>query len=79
MDRKEALRMIVEALEKTKPGAGNAITEETHLVDEKIIDSLDSMNFLFELETAAGKKFDQIDETFDDFRVSTLIDIVSSS
>lgn len=51
---------------------------ETDLVGEEIVDSLDSMNFLFELETALGYPLSKIDESFDDFRVGTLIDLILS-
>jgi acyl carrier protein len=75
----EAFAMITEALEKTGTGLSAKVTRETHLTDDKIIDSLDSMNFLFELETIVGKKLTAIDETFDDFRVERLIEILRAA
>jgi hypothetical protein len=34
------------------------------------------MTFLFELENDLGSKLEAIDETYDDFRVGALVDIV---
>jgi acyl carrier protein len=76
MTREKALELIKQALEKTLPNSGNDITLETSLVDDGIVDSLDSMNFLFELETALGKPMTSIDETFEDFKVASLVDIL---
>jgi acyl carrier protein len=41
-----------------------------------LLDSLDSMTFLFELENDLNTKLDAIDETYDDFRVGAIVDIV---
>lgn len=76
MTHDEALAMIRSALDATKPDLAGKISETTHLIADEILDSLDSMNFLFELETLHGSKLSVIDETFDDFRVSRLIEIL---
>jgi acyl carrier protein len=75
----QALELIRAALEKTKPGLGAKADVNTHLIKDKVIDSLDSMNFLFELEELHGAQLDAIDETFDDFRVSRLIEILKAA
>lgn len=77
MDRDSALGMIKQALEATSPGKSANITLETDLVKDGVVDSLDSMNFLFELETLHGSKLEEIDETFDDFRVARLIEMLT--
>ncbi|MDX2277557.1 MAG: hypothetical protein NW206_19075 [Hyphomonadaceae bacterium] len=77
MDRDSALAMIKKALDATSPGKSETIQLETDLVKDGVVDSLDSMNFLFELETLHGAKLEEIDETFDDFRVSRLIEMLT--
>lgn len=79
MTHDEALSLIKDALEKTKAGVADKITPDVDLIKDKIIDSLDSMNFLFELEQLHGSQLDAIDETFDDFRVSRLIEILQEA
>jgi len=79
MTHDEALSLIKDALEKTKAGLADKITPDVDLIKDKIIDSLDSMNFLFELEQLHGSQLDAIDETFDDFRVSRLIEILQEA
>ena len=79
MTDEQALAMIKAALEKTTPGLSARVTPEVHLIKDKVIDSLDSMNFLFELEQLHGGQLDAIDETFDDFRVVRLIEILQSA
>lgn len=69
----DALAMIREALNTVTPGSGDKVTPETDLQKDEILDSLDLMNFLFELEQLHGSKIEEIDEEFDDYRVSTLI------
>ncbi|MEZ5662079.1 MAG: hypothetical protein R3E94_00935 [Burkholderiaceae bacterium] len=75
----QALAMIKAALEKTTPGLSAKVTPDVHLIKDKIIDSLDSMNFLFELEQLHGGQLEAIDETFDDFRVIRLIQILQTA
>ena len=77
MTRDQAFSMIQQALERTADGLSGKVGHDTHLTEDKIIDSLDSMNFLFELEQLHGSKIEEIDETFNDFRVSRLIEILS--
>jgi acyl carrier protein len=76
MTREEALMAITKALTTTVGDVDGTIGEDTNLVDEGMLDSLDSMTFLFELETDLGMKLEAIDETYEDFRVGSIIDIV---
>ena len=77
--RDEAFAKIKTALDMTTPGLSEKVTVETHLVEDDILDSLDLMNFMFELEELHGSKIDEISETFDDYRVETLIGFMVKS
>lgn len=74
----DALAMIREALNTVTPGSGDKVTAETDLQKDEILDSLDLMNFLFELEQKCGRKLEEIDEEFDDYQVSRLIGILQN-
>jgi acyl carrier protein len=76
MTREEALTAITKALTTTVGDVDGTIREDTNLVDEGMLDSLDSMTFLFELENDLGMKLEAIDETYEDFRVVSIVDIV---
>lgn len=76
MTRDEALERIKKALDTTVGDNAGDITEATDLVGDGMLDSLDSMTFLFELEQDLGTKLEAIDETYEDFRVSAIVDIV---
>ncbi|MBJ7248095.1 MAG: hypothetical protein JHD05_02880 [Thermoleophilia bacterium] len=76
MTREEALTAITKALTATVGDVDGTIGEDTNLVDEGMLDSLDSMTFLFELENDLGLKLEAIDETYEDFRVGSIVDIV---
>jgi acyl carrier protein len=76
MTREEALAAITKALTATVGSVDVDVTEETNLVDDGLLDSLDSMTFLFELENDLNTKLDAIDETYEDFRVGSIVDIV---
>ncbi len=69
----EAFEKIKSALDMTTPGLSEKVTQETDLIKDDILDSLDLMNFMFELEELHGSKLEQVTETFDDYRVTTLI------
>lgn len=76
MTRDEALGAITKALTATVGDVSVTVTEDTDLVGEGVLDSLDSMTFLFELENDLGHKLSAIDENYDDFRVGAIVDIV---
>jgi len=76
MTREEALAAITKALTATVGSVDGDVTEDTNLVDDGMLDSLDSMTFLFELENDLNTKLEAIDETYDDFRVGSIVDIV---
>ena len=76
MTEADALALIKTALEKVTPGASEKVTMDTDLVGDDIVDSLDSMNFLFEIEGELGNPIAKIDEDFSDFRVKSLVDLI---
>ena len=76
MTDEQAFTMIKEAVNAVSPGAGDKITKDTHLTEDDVLDSLDSMTFLFELETLNGKPFEDVVDTFDDYRVQTIIGLI---
>ena len=79
MNEKEALDLVQKCIEAASTSYdGRAINRETNLVDEGILDSLDTLAFVFELETHIGKKIPEIDEDFDDFRVSTFVEFLTA-
>jgi acyl carrier protein len=79
MTEPEAYQLIVGALTKVAPSKASKVTEDTDLLAGGILDSLDVMNFLFELEQRLGKKLTAIDETYNDFRVQSLITIIRTA
>lgn len=79
MTHEEAYDAILKALEATSPGLSSKVSESTDLIGDGVLDSLDSMNFLFELETQRGGKLEAIDESFSDFRVANLINILEDA
>lgn len=78
MTNDEAFGLIKEALEQVSPGSAARVSEDSHLSEDEILDSLDLMNFLFELEHLNGGKIEAIDESYEDFRVSSLIKLLTS-
>lgn len=75
----DAFASIIRALDTMSPGLSENVSMDTHLVNDGIVDPIDTLSFLFELEQLLGKKLDEIDETFDDFRVSRLVEIIGDA
>lgn len=78
MTNEEGLEIVKKALNALEEGKGNDITLETDLMEEDIIDSLDSMSMLFEIENEVGSIVG-IDEDYSDFKVSSLVDLIVKS
>ncbi len=74
----EAFTRIKKAASAVNPKAAEAITATSDLAGDGFFDSLDLMNFLFELESDLGHKIDQIDEDYTDFRVPALVNILET-
>lgn len=79
MTETEAFEKIKEALDMTTPGLSEKVSMDSNLVEDDILDSLDLMNFMFELEELNGSKLEQVTETFDDYRVKTLIGFMTAA
>lgn len=76
MTEVEAYQLIVGAIAKVAPNKATSVTEDTDLLTDGVLDSLDVMNFLFEIEQRLGRKLTAIDETYNDFRVRSLTKII---
>ena len=76
MTKEEALHRINEALEAADSGLSAKIDISSDLAADGNLDSLQLMNFLFELEEALGVKIEEIYEEYEDYRVSSLVDIL---
>lgn len=78
MNREEALKLVLNAYQKATKSEPEGISEQTDLIEEGLIDSLDSMTVLFEIEDALGAKL-SVDEDYDDYKVSSLVDLVMAA
>ena len=76
MNQEEIFSIIKSALIKTKGIGVINISLDTHLIDDGIIDSLDSMVFVHHLETMLGKSIEEIDEEFSNFQVANIVEIL---
>ena len=78
MNAKESFNLIKKALFAAEVNIDdNSLDEDTDLIEEGILDSLDAMTFLFHLEKEVNQKISEIDDEFDDFKISTLVQILS--
>ena len=78
MSEDKALELIKITLEEVEQGLSEKVTLTADLVADEILDSLDAMNFLFELENKVGKKMVEFGDDFSDYRVNTLIGIIKN-
>ena len=78
MTQDEAFMRVIGSLKKVVGDKVTSVTIETHLTEEGILDSLDTMSFLFELEQDLGHKISGIDDDFSDFRVTTIVNLMIS-
>jgi acyl carrier protein len=76
MTHSEAFAQIRSAIEEVVPNSGGKISMDTDLTGDGILDSLDTMNFLFRLEKKIDRKLDAVDEDYGDFRVKALVDLI---
>lgn len=79
MNQQEAFDIVKKCVAIVCPHFKGELTLEADLMGEKILDSLDSMSFLFELETALGKNIPEIDEEFEDFRVVKIVELIMAN
>ena len=79
MNAKDSVALIKKALFAAEVNIDdNPLNEDTDLIEEGILDSLDAMTFLFHLEKEVNEKISEIDDEFDDFKIATLIQILSN-
>ena len=79
MNATESVSLIKKALISAEVDIEDySLNEDTDLIEEGILDSLDAMTFLFHLEKEVNEKIIEIDDEFDDFTISTLIQILSN-
>lgn len=79
MTEDATLLLIRDSLNKVVEGTGDAVTPQTDLVGEEIVDSLDLMNFLFEVEQTLGTKLTAVTEDYDDYRVASLMKVIAEN
>jgi acyl carrier protein len=80
MTNDQAFELIKKALLKAVPKTKSYDLQfQDNLIKDGIIDSLDSMAFLYELEALCQGPLEAIDHHFNDFRVQRLVEIVSSA
>ena len=78
METSKAIKIIKHALELSEVDMQDIDLEiDVDLFEEGILDSLDAMTFLFNLEKLVNKKIIEIDEDFEDFKISSLVSILS--
>ena len=79
MNATESVSLIKKALISAEVDIKDySLNEDTDLIEEGILDSLDAMTFLFHLEKEVNEKISEIDDEFDDFTIATLIQILSN-
>ena len=74
----EALEVICAAIDKVAD-IDSEITMDTDLRGDDVLDSLDRFSFLYELEQLLDRKLEEIDDDYDDFRISSLVRIITES
>ena len=72
----EKIKIICECIKMVKPDFNQEITIDTDLIKDGILDSLEAINFLFELENNFSDKIDDIDDDFNDFSVGSIMDLI---
>ena len=79
MNSTESFDLIKKALIAAEVDISNlSLDEDTDLIKEGILDSLDAMTFLFHLEKEVNQKIKEIDDEFDNFQISNFVKILSN-
>ena len=74
----EILQNIAKCVEKVTSDAHD-ISLDTHLIDDDVLDSLDSAVFLLELEKLYGIELsDEVVDTKDLYKVANLVEFIES-
>ncbi len=79
MNSTESFDLIKKSLIAAEVDISNlSLDEDTDLIKEGILDSLDAMTFLFHLEKEVNQKIKEIDDEFDNFQISNFVKILSN-
>ena len=79
MNSTESFDLIKKSLISAEVDISNlSLDEDTDLLKEGILDSLEAMTFLFHLEKQVNQKIKEIDDEFDNFQISNFIKILSN-
>jgi len=76
MNEKEALQAIKNAMMLVNEDVAQRLTMDSDLVSEDGLDSLALVEFTFELENELDTELQEIDEHFNDLKISTLVRII---
>jgi len=74
MDKK--IKIINDCIKLVKPDFDGLISLDSDLIKDKILDSLEAINFLFELENNFSEIIVEIDDDYNDFSVKSLINLI---
>ena len=78
MEKSKAIKFIKLVLELSEVDIQDLdLVIDIDLFEEGILDFLDAMTFLFNIEKIVNKKIIEIDEDFEDFKISSLVSILS--
>lgn len=73
MDKTEALTLISDCVALVNPSAAEQVTEQSNLVDDGILDSLDAMTFVFNIEKRLGRKLNSVSNENSAFSVTHIL------
>ena len=78
MEKSKAIKFIKLVLKLSEVDIQDLDLEiDIDLCEEGILDFPDAMTFLFNIEKLFNKKIIEIDEDFEDFKISSLVSILS--
>ena len=78
MEKSKAIKFIKLVLKLSEVDIQDLDLEiDIDLFEEGILDFLYAMTFLFNIEKLVNKKIIEIDEDFEDFKISSLVSILS--
>jgi acyl carrier protein len=78
MNRDDAYNLVLAAYKKATKNDTENLSEQTDLIEEGIIDSLDTMTILFEIDDAVDGKLG-VGDDYNGFKISQLVDLVLAS
>lgn len=79
MDNEKALLLIKECVTIVNPASADLVTEESKLIEDGILDSLDAMSFVFNIERRLGSRLKCISEEETTFAVRNILDEIAQN